>query len=44
MEVKGREPVLMLEGKAANRALPEREDAKLGGADTGTFFTSRILT
>ena len=40
MEVKGREPVLMLDGKAANGALPEREGAKPGGADTDTFFTS----
>ena len=40
MEVKGRQPVLMLDGKAANGALPERDGAKPGGADTATFFTS----
>ena len=28
----------MLDGKAANGALPEREGAKPGGADTDTFF------
>ena len=44
MEVKGREPVLMLDGKAANGALPEREGAKPGGADTATFFTDYIIT
>ena len=40
MKVKGREPVLMLDGKAANRALPKGEGAKPGGANTATFFTS----
>ena len=39
MEVKGKEPVLMLDGKAANRTLPKREGAKPGWADTATFFT-----
>ena len=32
----------MLGGKAANRALPKREGAKPGGANTGTFLTSGI--
>ena len=39
MEVKGKEPVLMLNEKAANGALPKWEGAKPGGADTDTFFT-----
>ena len=43
MEVKGRAPVLMLDGKAANRALPEWEGAKPGGADTETFFYQQYL-
>ena len=30
----------MLTGKAANRALPERESAKPGEANTDTFFTT----
>ena len=40
MEMKGREPALMLDGKAANDALPKREGAKPGGPDTDTFFTA----
>ena len=39
MEVKGKEPVLMLDEKAANGALPKWEGAKPGGANTATLFT-----
>ena len=38
MEVKGREPVLMLEGKAANRALPEREGRQTRRGRHRDFF------
>ena len=40
MEIKEKELVLILDGKVANRALPKREDAKPGWANTSTFFTN----